>query len=58
MPNFTHRGSSDRIANPFGKQLTVGAQVFKNRSIYNVERFLSLFRFEHREKLDGLQVGI
>jgi len=37
----------------------LGAQVLKNRSTDDVERFLSLIRFEHREKLEemGLDLG-
>jgi hypothetical protein len=35
-------------------QLRLGAQVSKNRSTDDVERFLSLIRFKHREKLAEL----
>jgi hypothetical protein len=32
----------------------VGAQLLKNRSTIDVERFLSLIRFENREKMDEI----
>jgi hypothetical protein len=36
----------------------VGAQVFENRSTNDVERFLSLIRFEQRGKLKELPIDI
>jgi hypothetical protein len=36
----------------------VGAQVFKNRSTDDVERFLSLIRFEQRGKLEELKLDL
>ena len=37
-----------------GVRVLVGAPILKNRSADNVERFLSLIRFDHREKLNDL----
>jgi len=34
----------------------VGAQILKNRSVDDVERFLSMLRFDSREKLDQLNL--
>ena len=50
MKYSNYRGSSE--------QLTVGAQVQKSRSKEDLERLLSSIRFEHREKLDGLELEI
>jgi hypothetical protein len=36
----------------------LGAQILKNRSTDDVERFLSLIRFEQREKLEELGVDL
>jgi len=36
----------------------VGAQVLKNRSTDDVERFLSLIRFENREKIQELELDL
>jgi hypothetical protein len=38
--------------------ISVGAQVLKNRSTDDVERFLSLIRFEHREKLEEMGLDL
>jgi hypothetical protein len=35
-------------------KLRVGAQIFKDRSTVDVERFLSLIRFENRGKTEEL----
>ena len=37
-----------------GVRIPVGAQLLKNRSTDDVERFLSLIRFENRKKLNEL----
>jgi hypothetical protein len=39
-------------------RIPVGAQVFKNRSTDDVERFLSLIRFENREKLEEMGLDL
>jgi hypothetical protein len=39
---------------PTAVRIPLGAQVQKNRSTDNVERFLSLIRFENKEKLKEL----
>jgi heme-degrading monooxygenase HmoA len=36
----------------------LGAQVLKNRSTDDVERFLSLIRFENREKIQELELDL
>ena len=38
--------------------IPLGAQVLKNRSAVNVERFLFLIRFEQRGKLDELGLDL
>ena len=45
-----------RDYSPLGEQLTVGAQVFENRSDDDLERFLLSIRFEHQEKIYWLVV--
>ncbi len=37
-----------------GVRIPVGAQVLKNRPTNDVERFLSLIRFENRRKMEEL----
>ena len=39
-------------------RISVGAQVLKNRSTDDVERFLSLIRFENREKIQELELDL
>jgi len=39
---------------PTAVRIPLGAQAQKNRSTDNVERFLSLIRFENKEKLKEL----
>lgn len=39
-----------------GVRVPVGAQILKNRSVDDVERFLSMLRFDSREKLDQLNL--
>ena len=39
-------------------RISVGAQVLKNRSTDDVERFLLLIRFENREKIQELELDL
>jgi hypothetical protein len=39
-------------------RIWVGAQIIKNRSTDDVERFLSIIRFEQREKLEEMGLDL
>ena len=58
MPPSSRGPGHDPFKVKTGVRISVGAQVFENRSTDKVERFLSLLLFENRGKLDNLGLEI